>query len=207
MKINKGKPHLKWRGSPHTCTACHNLIYIPQQKEGRFSSGPATAQPMINRCEVANEKPPQPHNPQLSISFNKLSFKPDPLNFLPSSIKECSSPLFSGFSCGSPYYACSKLQFLCYSHINSILLTKRWPFCFKGLHSDINFVFSPNLWFIVCFFHDVFQRAKFLLLMNLNLTTTTKNLFCFLFSVFYLRDLYTYQSYKDFLLGFPPEFL
>jgi len=60
----------------------------------------------------ATEKLPPP---ELSFSFKELWFKTAPPNFLLSSLKGCSPPLFLRPACGAPPFAYPELQFLCYS--------------------------------------------------------------------------------------------
>lgn len=64
-------------------------------------------------------------------SMNFHSFQSAPPNFLLSSTKECSSPLFSKLFYGSPEFAWPKFQFFCYSQVNSILLINWLTFLFQ----------------------------------------------------------------------------
>lgn len=67
-----------------------SLIDIPQQEEGRFSPHPATAWPMRNHYNSANEEPPQP----LALAPLRVNF-PSP-QLLPAFLCiKYSSPVFS----------------------------------------------------------------------------------------------------------------
>lgn len=113
VKMNKGNPtqngvRMPWRESSHALSFI--TASTAQRKKKDFSLSLATAscshvQPM--RCQ---------HYFKLSFSNNDLLFETIPPNFLLSSIKRC-SPLFSRLTFGS-----LKLQFLCYSWINSFAL-------------------------------------------------------------------------------------
>lgn len=93
------------------------VYFTSQQEEGRPSPRAATTQ-----------LPRRQHHLELSLSSNELLFKTSPPNFLPSSIKALSSPLFSRLVYGSPEFAIPLLFLgkLDFSWLNCL------PFCFKS---------------------------------------------------------------------------
>lgn len=80
----------------------------------------ATTQPMRSH-----------HNPEFLLSLNRFLFKISLLPSFPYKSKTVSFVLWT--CCGSPYFACSKLQFLCYFQINSFLLVKELAILFLRL--------------------------------------------------------------------------
>ena len=114
VEINKGQPRVKRRREALKGALSHQALLpsllcasgreeagaLPQEEEGRFSPGPATAQPMRNR-----------HHPQLSLSSNgdRKTFKAAPPNFPPPPpppsskppLRCCRTCLWFAIACGS----------------------------------------------------------------------------------------------------------
>ena len=144
MEINKRKPHLKWgqearRGSSRTlplmvnCRPKRKTLQVPtilapmlesQQEQEKLcpapsSAAPATAQPMRDRHNSANEKPLRFHLPIYSSELFVFNSFPTSSLF---NVKALFSPLFSGCAFGFPVARLSEVAILCYSRINPFLL-------------------------------------------------------------------------------------
>jgi len=94
---------------------------VSQQEKERFSTPPATAPPMRDCHNSANEKPLYF---ELPVYSKGLFVYNTPPYFSLSSVKEHSSLLFSGLAYGFALPGLSWIAILCYSQINPFFAGK-----------------------------------------------------------------------------------